>query len=137
MVTETTRPIRILVVDDHEVIRQGLQMLIASTPGFKLIGEAGNSKEALAVCEREQPDIILLDLDLGSESGLDILPEFLSRAKECRVLALTGVRDPEVHHRAMLLGAMGVVQKEKAYQVLLKAIRKVYEGEIWYDRSKM
>ena len=130
MVNESSSTIRILVIDDHEVVREGLRMLIGSTPGFELVGEAANSVEALAKCEREQPDIVLLDLDLGNESGLDLLPELRNRAKECRVLALTGVRDPEVHNQAMLLGAMGVLQKEKAYQVLLKAIRKIHEGEI-------
>ena len=135
--TSKTAAIRILVIDDHEVVREGLRMLISSTTGFEIVGETGNPVEALSLCEREQPEIVLLDLDLGDESGLDILPELLSRAKECRVLVLTGVRDPEVHHRVMMLGAMGVVQKEKAYRVLLKAIQKVHEGEIWYDRSKM
>jgi len=134
---ELAATIRILVIDDHEVIREGLRMLMASTPGFELVGQAGNSAEAFIQCEREQPDIILLDLDLGTESGLDILPKLHSRAPKSRVLALTGVRDPDVHHKAMLLGAMGVVQKERAYQFLLKAIQKVHEGEVWYDRSKM
>lgn len=134
---EQAESIRIMIVDDHRLIRDGLEMLITSSPGFSVAAKAGSCEESLKLVEREQPDIVLLDLDLGGESGLDLLPELLARAKNCRVLALTGVRDPDLHRSAMLLGAMGVVQKEKAYEVLLKAIKKVHEGEIWYDRLKM
>lgn len=134
---EHAEPIRIMIVDDHRLIRDGLEMLITSSPGFSVAAKAGSCEESLKLVEREQPDIVLLDLDLGGESGLDLLPELLARAKNCRVLALTGMRDPDLHRSAMLLGAMGVVQKEKAYEVLLKAIEKVHEGEIWYDRLKM
>ena len=134
---EHAEPIRIMIVDDHRLIRDGLEMLITSSPGFSVAAKAGTCEESLKLAEREQPDIVLLDLDLGGESGLDLLPELLARAKNCRVLALTGMRDPDLHRSAMLLGAMGVVQKEKAYEVLLKAIEKVHEGEIWYDRLKM
>jgi len=126
-----------MIIDDHRVIREGLEMLMKSRPGFTIVAQAGNCQDALSLAETEQPDIALLDLDLGGESGLDILPELLVRAKLCRVIALTGIRDSDVHHRAMLLGAMGVVQKEKAHDVLFKAIEKVFDGEIWYDRTKM
>ena len=137
MGTASSREIRVIIVDDHEVVREGLRLLIKSEPGLKVVGEAGNSKEALLVAAREQPDIILLDLDLGTESGLDIISQLLATAKRARVLALTGLRDPEVHRQTILRGAMGVVQKEKASQVLLKAIQKIHAGEIWYDRSKL
>jgi DNA-binding NarL/FixJ family response regulator len=126
-----------MLVDDHKVVREGLRLLIQSQPGFKVVGDAGNSKEALLVAAREQPDVILLDLDLGTESGIDIIPQLLATARSARVLALTGLRDPEVHRQAILHGAMGVVQKENASQVLLKAIEKIHAGEIWYDRSKL
>jgi two-component system nitrate/nitrite response regulator NarL len=137
MGTASSREIRVIIVDDHEVVREGLRLLIKSEPGLKVVGEAGNSKEALHVAAREQPDIILLDLDLGTESGLDIISQLLATAKRARVLALTGLRDPEVHRQTILRGAMGVVQKEKSSQLLLKAIQKIHAGEIWYDRSKM
>src|SRR6266496_5811521 len=137
MATALSRGIRVLLVDDHKVVREGLRLLIQSQPGFKVVGEAGNSKEALLVAAREQADVILLDLDLGTESGIDIISQLLATAKRAHVLALTGLRDPEVHRQAILHGAMGVVQKEKASQVLLKAIEKIHAGEIWYDRSKL
>jgi two-component system nitrate/nitrite response regulator NarL len=137
MATALSSGIRVIIIDDHQVVREGLRLLIHSQPGLKVVGDAGNCKDALAVAAREQPEVILLDLDLGTESGTEIIPKLLATAKTARVLALTGLRDPELHRQAILHGAVGVVQKEKASAVLLKAIEKVSSGEIWYDRSKL
>lgn len=132
---QPTDPIRIQLVEDHSIVRAGLRMLIESYPGLKVVGEAANSAEALALVESLQPDIVLLDLGLGEESGLDLLPRLLSAAEHARVIVLTGVRDPEQHRRAVRQGAMGVVLKEEAAQVLLEAIEKVHAGEVWLDPS--
>ena len=135
MPTPQANPIRVLLVDDHAVVRAGLRMLIESRPGLKVIGEAANGSAALEMAARERPEIILLDLDLGSDNGLDLLPELLSTAPSTRVILLTGVRDPEIHYRAVRLGAMGVVLKEQAADVLVTAIEKVHAGEAWLDPS--
>lgn len=124
---------RVLIIDDHAIVRTGLRMLLESQAGITVVGEAANHADALAVAVREQPDIILLDLDLGGESSLDCLPELLTVASEARVLILTGVRDPELHRHAVYLGAMGLVLKEKATEVLLQAIEKVRTGEVWLE----
>ena len=128
-------PIRILLVDDHVIVRAGLRMLIENHKGMVVIGEAGTRIDALAVAAREKPTIILLDLDMGKESGLDFLRELLDASSGARVVMLTGVRDPEAHRRAVHLGAMGLVLKDKAAEVLIKAIEKVHAGEVWLDRS--
>ena len=133
MATSFSQPIRVVIVDDHAVVRTGLRMLIESRPGIIVVGEAGNGAEALAVVARTQPDIIVLDLDLGGESGLDCFPELRTAASTARVLVLTGVRDPELHRRAVRLGSMGLVLKEKAADVLLQAIEKVHAGEVWLE----
>lgn len=130
-----TRPIRVLLIDDHAVVRRGLRLLIESEPGLKVAGEASHRTDALTTAEREQPDIILLDLLLADVDGLDLIPELIAAAREARILVLTGVLNPEAHARAMRLGAMGVVLKEKAPEALIKAIKKVYEGEVWLDRA--
>jgi DNA-binding NarL/FixJ family response regulator len=127
--------IRILIVDDHAILRQGLRMLIEDQPGMAVIGEAGNREDAIEIARREQPEIILLDLDLGGQNGLELLPEFISISGETRIIVLTGVRDPEVHHRAIAFGAIGLVFKEQAGEVLVKAIEKVHSGEVWFDRA--
>lgn len=126
--------IRVLIVDDHAVVRAGLRMLIESQPGLTVVGEAGNGAEALAAA-REQPDIILLDLALGEDNALDFLPKLLATAPRARVLILTGMHDPELHRRAARLGAVGLVFKEQAPETLLKAIEKVHAGEVWLERT--
>lgn len=128
-------PIRILLIDDHRVVRAGLRMLIESQPGWKVVGEAATRSQALASLQEEVPDIILLDLDLGGEKGLDFLPELRAAAPEARVIILTGLRDPQAQQKAFRLGAVGLVLKENAAEVLLKAIEKVQGGEVWLDRS--
>ena len=136
-VTNCANTIRITLIDDHEMIREGLQMLIESSPNLKLVGTAGNSSEAVAIVEREQPDIIILDLVLDGESGLAIIPRLLEKARRARVLVLTGLLDQKAHREALRLGARGLVLKNKAAEVLLRAIERVHAGEVWFDRSMM
>lgn len=135
--TETAEKVlRILIVDDHRVVRAGLRMLIEAQ-GMQVVGLAGNRTEAIEVATREQPDLILLDLDLAGEDGLSFLPDLRSAAPNSRVLILTGIRDQDVHRRAMKLGAVGVVLKDQATEVVIKAITKVCAGEVWLDRATM
>jgi two-component system, NarL family, nitrate/nitrite response regulator NarL len=128
-------PIRILLVDDHQSFLWGLVKLIESDgPGMKVVGTASDVPQALAIAEREQLDIILLDVDLHGVNSLDSMSDFL-KITTAPLLILTGVRDAEMHDRAMLAGARGVVQKEESAEVILKAIKSVYRGEIWLDRA--
>jgi two-component system, NarL family, nitrate/nitrite response regulator NarL len=115
------------------VVRAGLRMLIESHPALSVAAEASNRNDALTLAAREQPDIILLDLDLGGETSLDFLPDLLAAASSARVILLTGARAPDDHLRAVRLGAMGVVLKEQAADVLVQAIEKVHSGEAWLD----
>lgn len=104
--------LRIMIVDDHLMVRAGLRMLLEDA-GMEVVAMAGNRGEALDLAAREEPDMILLDLDLGREDGLSFLPELREAAKNARVLILTGRKDPEAHRRAVQLGAMGVVLKDQ------------------------
>jgi two-component system nitrate/nitrite response regulator NarL len=123
------------MVEDHLVVRAGLRMLIENSPRMEVVGMVGNRSEALAMATAKMPDLILLDLDLGEENGLEFLADLQKAARNARVLVLTGVRDIEAHRQAARLGAMGVVLKEQAEEVLIKAIEKVHSGEAWLDRS--
>jgi len=128
-------PIQVLLIDDHQSFLWGMVKLIESdSPNTKVIGTASDIAEALAILEREQPDVILLDIDLGGVNSLDSMP-LLRNATSALVLILTGARDAETHERSVLAGARGVVQKEAPAEMILKAIRKVHEGEIWLDRA--
>lgn len=125
--------IRFLLVDDHAVMRSGLRLLIESQPGWVVIGEAGDRATAIDLAAGHRPDIIILDLDLGGDNALDFLPELLGSC--ARILVLTGLPDSELHLRAFRLGARGIVFKENAAEILIKAIVKVNGGGIWLDPS--
>jgi len=131
------RQIRIMIVDDHAVIRAGLRMLIEHDQTMNVVAMAGNRVEALRLAASEQPDIIILDLLLGDDDGLAFLPELCETSPKSRVLVLTGVQNPDSYRGSIRRGAMGIVLKEQAAEVLLKAIKKVSEGQVWIDRSLM
>ena len=127
--------IRILLLDDHRSVLWGLEKLIEGEhPRMQVVGKATTSAEALKLLDEVQPDIILLDLDLGGENGSNAIQSLIAKSK-AKVLVLTGSRDIAVHDAAVLAGAMGVVEKGEPAETILKAIRKVHEGEIWLDRS--
>jgi DNA-binding NarL/FixJ family response regulator len=108
-------------------------MLLESQPGITVVGEAATCDEALELTTRAQPDVIILDLDLGGENAVESIPVLLRTAREARILILTGVRDSETHRQAISHGAMGLVLKEKAAETLLQAIAKVRAGEVWLE----
>lgn len=126
--------IRIMIVDDQLVVREGLRMLLDNQSDIKVVAMASTREEALEIVTRQTCDLILLDLELGGQSSLLFIPQLREAAKNARVLVLSGLRDPEAHEKAAQLGAMGVVLKEDAADLLLKAIAKVYRGEAWFDR---
>jgi len=126
--------IRILIVDDQLVVREGLRMLIENHPGTKVVAMASTRSEALEILTREACDLIILALELGGYSATSFIPQLRDAARSARVLVLTGSRDSSIHQKAAQLGAMGVVLKEDAADLLLKAIEKVYRGEAWLDR---
>lgn len=127
-------PIRVLIVDDHKIIRDGLRDLISSRGGMTVVGDAGNSAEALHLAARERPNVIVLDLDLANESGLDLIPELQRVHEEAAILILTGVRDAAKRDKGIELGARGVVLKDEGATELLNAIEKVSRpGEYWFE----
>ncbi len=134
---EKESAIRVVLVDDHAVVRTGLTLIIEKHDDLRVIGEAATREEALALVVAEQPDIILLDLDLGEDSGLKMIPELAESAPESRIIALTGLRDPKILRDAVKLGAMGIVKKEEAASDIIQAIREVEKGSAWLDRSMM
>lgn len=130
-----SEPIRVFLVDDHKSVLWGLEQLVASAaPRMRMVGKATNCAEALAGIDAERPDVVLLDLDLGSESGFDLLPRIRDRA---RVLVLSGARDPELDERVVTQGARGFVNKIQEAQLILRAIEAVHAGELWIERGAM
>ena len=137
MTPHTTLPIRVLMIDDHALVRAGLRILLESQRRIVVVGEASTVPEALAMASHEQPDIILLDLDFSGETFADGIPALLSAAEQARIIILTGVRDTELHQQAVRLGAVGLVLKDQASTTLLQAIERVHSGEVWIERAMM
>lgn len=130
-------PITVLLVDDHKTMLWGLERLVGSErSGMKVVATASNREEALAQAATHGPDIILLDIDLNGECSLDFLPALLVSGVS-RALVFTGMRDQATLDRAILAGARGVLRKDAPPEVLLRAIEKVYQGEMWIGQDMM
>jgi len=128
-------PIRVFLIDDHRSILWGLQRLIESgKPAIQFVGSAESCAEAIKLLDTANPDVILLDIDLGNENGVNEIPSLRIKSK-AKILMLTGVRDKAAHDKAVLAGASGVVEKEAPAETILTAIAKVQEGQIWLDRE--
>ncbi len=120
--------IRILIVDDHAVVRSGLSLLLAAEEDFEPVGEAGNARDAVFRARELEPDVILLDVVLPDGSGLDIVETLLHERPETKVLVLSMQDDPEYVRRAFEVGASGYVLKEAADTELVSAVRDVARG---------
>ena len=127
--------IRVFLIDDHRSILWGLEKLIDSNkPAMQVVGSATSCTEALRMLDAASPDVIVLDVDLGDQSGLDAIPQLIA-SSSAKILVLTGVRDESVHDKAVLAGARGVVRKEEAADTILTAITRVHEGQVWLYRA--
>jgi two-component system, NarL family, nitrate/nitrite response regulator NarL len=116
----------------------GLERLIEADTRMRVVGTASCCEELMERLPVVQPDVILLDLDLNGTSSLSCLEKLpLLEHKDSRVLIFTGSNDPALHHEAVVRGARGVVHKQVSADVLLRAIEKVHEGEIWLDRTTL
>jgi len=127
--------IRIVIADDHAIFRDGLRRLLESEPEFEVAGEAADGAEALALVPQVRPDILLLDLAMPRMPGLETLREMAAQQSGVRVILLTAAVENRQMIEALQIGAKGVVMKEAATQILLKAIRTVMAGQYWVGRE--
>lgn len=121
--------IRVLIVDDHEVVRKGITSFLCEKEEFEPVGQAATSRMALLLTQQLQPDIVLLDIFLGQTNGLDIAQQLMRSSPDTRVVAFTGSRDDEQLLRAMRLGVHGYVQKAQSLDELLAVLHAVARGE--------
>jgi two-component system response regulator NreC len=120
--------IRVLVVDDHAVVRSGLRHVLDSEDDIETVGEAGSAEESVRVARELSPDVVLMDVMLGDGSGLDATPEVLRVAPEAKVLVLSMQDDPRYVREAFAAGASGYVLKEAADTDVVGAVREVAAG---------
>lgn len=131
MVTATHTRHRILVVDDHSIVRHGLSLLLQREKDLTVCAEAGTYEEAIQTATREKPDVAVIDLTLKDRSGLDLIKELGKQSPETRCLVLSMHDEAEYADRALRAGAKGYVMKEDADAVIVEAIRRVLAGEIY------
>jgi two-component system response regulator NreC len=120
--------VRILIVDDHAVVRSGLRLLLEAEEDLEPVGEAGNARDAVFQARTLKPDVILMDVVMPDESGLDVLPTLLHERPETKVLVLSMQDDPQYVRQAFAAGASGYVLKEAADVEVVAAIREVARG---------
>jgi DNA-binding NarL/FixJ family response regulator len=121
--------IRILVVDDHPIVRQGIRSLLSNYPEFEIVGEADNGAAALVQLKRLAPDITLLDIRMPGESGLEVLKQIQQSQPQAKVLMLTSFDDDEYVMEALRAGAQGYVLKSVSDEMLVNAIQAVQRGQ--------
>jgi two-component system, NarL family, nitrate/nitrite response regulator NarL len=129
------KAIRILIADDHPILREGLRKLLEAEDDFVVAGEASNGDETLQMTRELEPDMLLLDLTMPGVPCLEVLRSLTASALPTRTLLLTASIEPDDFVKAMQLGARGVVMKDVASQMLMKAIRKVMDGQYWIGRE--
>ena len=121
--------IRVLIADDHPIVREGLRTLIASEPGMEMVGEATNGAEAVSLARSLQPDVILMDLIMPVMDGLHAISEIKAENPEASILVLTSFAEQDKVFPAIRAGALGYLLKDTAPDQLLQAIYDVHRGE--------
>ncbi|MBI2866227.1 MAG: response regulator transcription factor [Chloroflexi bacterium] len=127
--------IRVLIADDHNLVREGIRMILAPHPDIEVVGEAADGREAVAKALALLPDVLLLDIAMPGLGGLEAAMEVRKQAPQIRVLVLTQYGDKEYIHRFLKLGVAGYVMKRAAGAELLSALRAVYRGGSFLDPS--
>lgn len=122
------RPLRVVLADDHLVVRAGMRLLLRADPRFKVVAEAHDVPSTLAALRAFRPDVLVLDISMGGESSLPRLPEMRAIAPGTRVLVLTMQEDPAFAREALRAGARGYLLKEAAAEELLAAVAEVAAG---------
>jgi DNA-binding NarL/FixJ family response regulator len=133
---QTDTPIRVLVVDDHVLLRQGLREVLHKEQDFQVVGEADNERSAVSLCRELKPDIVLINLELDHASGMDVAKQVLRNAPATRVVLYAGSNDEKLLFEAVRIGVHGYLQKTLSIADLHRALRAVRCGERVLGESK-
>lgn len=133
MSADEMTPIRILLVDDHGIVREGLRQVLTSDGAFDVVGEAGNGEQALEVAARVRPDVILLDITMPGDSGLVVAQKLRALVPAARVLMLSVHDDAEYVLESVRAGAHGYLRKDTTPGDLRAAVRAVHAGDAWFS----
>jgi DNA-binding NarL/FixJ family response regulator len=125
--------IKVLLVDDHQVVREGLRSLLKAQPDIEPIGEASNGSEAAALSEQLHPDVVVMDISMPKMNGLDGTRAIRNRARDAKILALSSYDDVECVEKMLEAGVMGFISKRTASDQLAAGIRSVYRGRQFFS----
>lgn len=128
-----TATIRLVLVDDHVIVREGLRHVLEEAPEFAIVGEGATAAEAIALAGSLHPDVIVLDISMPGGSGLHAVPEILERAPQTRILMLSVHDDAEYILESVRVGAHGYCRKDSAPDELRRAIKTVHEGDTYFS----
>lgn len=126
-------PIRVILADDHVVVRTGLRAVLRASPDISVIGEASNGREAIALAERFRPDVVVMDLGMPELDGISATREIVSKVPTVRVLILTMHGEDEYLVEALQAGASGYLVKNVAEEELVKAVRALARGDVYVE----
>jgi NarL family two-component system response regulator LiaR len=132
---QKNRLIRVMIVDDHPMVRKGLSSFIMTNKDLQLVGEASNGKEAITICSEKIPDVILIDLIMPVMDGFSAIKNILRLHPETKIIALTSYHDPQLVNRAVKAGVKGFLLKDVSSDELHNAICSVYEGRTALSQS--
>ncbi len=124
----SAKPIRILLVDDHAIVREGYRSLLEKQPRMRIVGEAENGNQACELARAEMPDVIIMDLSMPGQGGLEAISRIRQRIPEARILVFSMHQRPEFAIQATRAGARGYVSKSSSPEVLIRAVYEVHEG---------
>jgi DNA-binding NarL/FixJ family response regulator len=126
-----------LIVDDHEVVREGLRLSLSRAPHIRVIGEAGDGETAVALAERRRPQVVIMDVRMPGMDGLEATKQITTKLPEIAVLIFTAFSERSLLGRGLESGAKGYVLKEAPHQTLVRAIEKVAAGDGYVDPALM
>jgi DNA-binding NarL/FixJ family response regulator len=129
------KPIRILLADDHPIVRKGLRILLQSQPDLEVVAEAGDGREAVDAAANLTPDVIVMDVAMPLLNGIDATSQIVKRRPESKVIILSMYSDEEYLIRALTAGAKGYLLKESAEEDLLRAVQAVSKGDPYFSPS--
>lgn len=126
---ESTRPIRILTVDDHDLVRKGIAAILSTEPGIELVAEANTGRDAIRLHREYRPDVTLMDLRLPDQTGIEATQQIRRECPDAKILILTSYDGDQDIYRALETGVRGYVLKEMVHTEVVRAIRVVYAGK--------
>lgn len=129
MQPEMENKIKVVLVDDHDVVRRGLSSYLNITSDIIIVGEASNGQEAIEVCEKVKPDVVLMDLVMPVKDGIEATKEILDEFPDIKIIALTSFKEADMVQDVMHEGALGYLLKNVSGKELANAVRAVYRGE--------